>query len=256
MTTNLISFTSQSYVYHMSNLTNLLKQKLEGIHATLMQAHSDSARYAPSITGAEREIINRVLLSLILPPGYRVGTGTILDQHERNSGQVDIVIEQPFSISFPISSDQNRLFLAPSVCTAIEIKSNLKKQGKSAFKKAAAIKELLRAPIKKDEFVFYDEISIPTYIIGFKGPSTLKGIQKMYESPANKLNPNGILSIEGEIFYGKRPGKEGFIVATGKAASLFAFLQCVTQSLQLAGSKELRLDKFRSLIGKTKKTKN
>ena len=124
----------------MKKASNFLKQKLEGIHAGLIQAHEDSKQYAPSITGAEREIISRSLLSLALAPGYRIGTGTILDQHGDDSGQVDIVIEQPFSLSFPISSDQNRLFLAPSVCAAFEVKSDLARQGDDAMKKVAAIK--------------------------------------------------------------------------------------------------------------------
>lgn len=119
------------------------------------------------------------------------------------------------------------------------------------MKKASAIKALLRVPVKKGDFHLYDDISIPTFIIGFKGPSTEKGIEKIYKTLANKLNPNGILSIEGEIFYGKTPGKEGIIIANGKAGSLFAFLQCVTQTLQHAGGNEFKLDKFRSLIGET-----
>lgn len=236
----------------MTQASNFLKQKLEGIHAALMQAHADSTKYAPSITGAEREIINRSLLSLILAPGYRVGTGTIFDQYGNDSGQVDIVIEQPFSISFPISSDQNRLFLAPSVCAALEIKSNLATQGKKAMDKAASIKELFRTSVKGDDFHFLDEFSIPTFIIGFKGPSTEEGIENIYKSFSNKLIPNGILSIDGAIFYGRAPGQNGFTIARGKAASLFAFLQCVTATLQHAGSNEFKLDKFQSLIGKTR----
>lgn len=235
----------------MKKASNFLKQKLEGIHAGLIQAHADSKQYAPSITGAEREIINRSLLSLALAPGYRVGTGTILDQHGDDSGQVDIVIEQPFSLSFPISSDQNRLFLAPSVCAAFEVKSDLSKQGEDAMKKVAAIKDLHRIPVKSGEVHSYDEISIPTFIIGFKGPSTEEGIEKIYKNLSNKLIPNGILSIEGEIFYGKAPGPGGYIIATGKDASLFAFLQCVTETLQHAGNNDFKLDEFRSLIEKS-----
>ncbi|WP_312958821.1 DUF6602 domain-containing protein [Stutzerimonas nitrititolerans] len=235
----------------MKKASNFLKQKLEGIHAGLIQAHEDSKQYAPSITGAEREIISRSLLSLALAPGYRIGTGTILDQHGDDSGQVDIVIEQPFSLSFPISSDQNRLFLAPSVCAAFEVKSDLARQGDDAMKKVAAIKSLHRILVKKGEFHNYDDISIPTYIIGFKGPSTEQGIEKIYKTFSDKLIPNGILSIGGEIFYGKAPGSNGYVIATGKEASLFAFLQCVTETLQHAGANDFKLDEFRSLIAQS-----
>ena len=88
----------------MKKAKKFLLQKLGGLHETLMQTHKDSTSYAPSIAGAEREIINRTLLSLILAPSYRVSRGTIIDQHGEDSGEVDIVIEQPFSLSFPTVS--------------------------------------------------------------------------------------------------------------------------------------------------------
>ena len=117
------------------------------------------------------------------------------------------------------------------------------------MKKAAAIKDLYRRPVKNGEFHMYDDISIPTFIIGFKGPSTEKGIEKIYKTFADKLIPNGILSIDGEIFYGKPPGYNGYVIAKGKAAALFAFLQCVTETLRHAGSNDFKLDEFQSLIG-------
>ncbi|SPO55770.1 conserved protein of unknown function [Pseudomonas sp. JV551A1] len=239
----------------MKKATNFLRQKLEGIHAGLIQSHADSKQYAPSITGAEREIVNRSLLSLALAPGYRVGTGTILDQHGDDSGQVDIVIEQPFSLSFPVSSDQNRLFLAPSVCAAFEVKSDLYRQGDDAMKKIAAIKKLHRILVKSGENHSYDDISIPAFIIGFKGPSTEKGIEKIYKSFSDRLIPNGILSIEGEIFYGRSPGSNKLVIAKGKETSVFAFLQCIAETLQYSGSNDFKLDEFRSLIEKSAKAR-
>lgn len=66
------------------------------------------------------------------------------------------------------------------------------------------IKSLHRILVKKGEFHNYDDISIPTYIIGFKGPSTEQGIEKIYKTFSDKLIPNGILSIGGEIFMERR----------------------------------------------------
>lgn len=116
-------------------MNQLLKNKLENIHFNLMAAYRDSALYAPSISGGEREVICKDLLSFVLPNGYRIGSGTIVDEFGNESGQVDAVIEQPFSISFPVMSDSNRLYLAASVCVAFEIKSDLNSQGKDAIKK-------------------------------------------------------------------------------------------------------------------------
>jgi hypothetical protein len=232
----------------MTVASQFLKHKLENIHSALMQAHTDSISYAPSITGAEREIINRSLLSLILSPAYRVGTGTIIDKNGRDSGQVDIVIEQPFSLSFPINSEHNRLFLAPSVCAAFEVKSNLSTQGADAMEKVAAIKELHRIPVTGKMVYSYDDISIPSFIIGFNGPSTAKGIEKIFKTFSNKLIPNGILCIKGEIFYGRAQGSETMVIAKGKAQAVFAFLQCVTKTLQYSGNNKFRLDDFESIF--------
>lgn len=232
----------------MNNNQQFLLHKLEGIHHSLMRAHADSANYAPSITGAEREIVNKQLLSLIIPPSYRVGTGTIIDQHKDESGQVDIVIEQPFSLSFPVSSDSNRLYLAPSVCAAFEVKSDLSKQGDEGMEKIKKIKELHRIPVKAGEHYNYDDISIPSFLIGFKGPDSEEGIDKIYGKFSDRLIPNGILCIESGIFYGREMSSKDWLIASGKAASLFAFLQCVTDALQSSGMNRFTLSDFSSVL--------
>lgn len=214
-----------------------------------MEAHRDSIGYAPSISGAEREIIQKKLLSLILPLGYRIGTGTIMDSHGNDSGQVDAVIEQPFSISFPISSENNRLYIASTVCAAFEIKSNLTTQRTDALDKVRKIKSLHRIEVKKGEVYSYDDVNIPTFLIGYKGPKTEKKLENLFVQPRDRFYPNGILVIESERFYGRSAGG-GWRIAQGKAPSILAFLACVLDSIRYAGSHKTIVDSYVPLLSR------
>lgn len=227
--------------------TSLFERKLVNIHRNLMEAHRDSTGYAPSIVGAEREIVQRSLLSLVLPSGYRIGTGTILDEHGDDSGQVDAVIEQPFSISFPVSSESNRLYLASTVCAAFEIKSDLNVQRTDALAKIKKIKSLHRVRVNKGEYHLYDSVSIPAFVIGYKGPNSEEKLEELFVSPQDRFYPNGVLVIESELFYGRSAGGD-WRIAQGKAPSILAFLACLVDSISFAGNNSASLDNYVSLI--------
>lgn len=227
--------------------TSLFESKLTNIHRNLMEAHRDSAGYAPSIIGAEREIVQRNLLSLVLPAGYRMGTGTILDEHGHDSGQVDAVIEQPFSISFPVSSESNRLYLASTVCAAFEIKSDLNAQRVDALDKISRIKKLRRIHVKPGDHHRYDDVSIPAFVIGYKGPKCQDKLEELFVNPRDRFYPNGILVIESELFYGRSAGGS-WRIAQGKAPSILAFLACVVDSITYSGNHDAQLDSYLSLI--------
>lgn len=227
--------------------TSLFEKKLANIHRNLMEAHRDSAGYAPSIIGAEREIVQRNLLSLVLPTGYRMGTGTILDEHGDDSGQVDAVIEQPFSISFPVSSESNRLYLASTVCAAFEIKSDLNSQRTDALAKIRKIKSLHRVRVNSGEHHLYDNVSIPAFVIGYKGPGSEEKLEELFVNPRDRFYPNGVLVVESELFYGRSAGGD-WRIAKGKAPSILAFLACVVDSISYAGNHSAALDNYVPLI--------
>lgn len=225
----------------------LFKQKLENIHSNLMQRHTDSSYYSSPIIGAEREAVKKELLSFILPPGYRIGSGTIVDAYGAETGQIDAVIEQPFSLSFPIATDTNRLYLADTVGAAFEIKSNLNIQGAEALEKIREIKSLWRHKKKKEEIVLYDKLLIPAYIIAYTGPKKLTTIAKKYINVRDSNYPNGVLIIDNELFYGRGAGGDWFEVK-GKADSMMAFLACVVQSLQFTAQQKIDLLKYSKLL--------
>lgn len=214
-----------------------------------MERHRDTQHYSSPIIGAEREAVNAHLLKFVLPPGYRIGAGTIADASGLETGQIDTVIEQPFSLSFPVATDLNRLYLADTVGAAFEIKSDLYVQGTDALKKIKEIRALTTRAVQPREVVKYDLVQIPAFIIGFKGHKTLDAVEQKFIDPLDKLSPNGVLVLESEIFYGRSAGGSWHL-ATGKAESIFAFLSCLIESLRYTARSEVDLYRYIDLLSK------
>lgn len=230
------------------NSKELFRKKLEDIHTNLMIRYNETAGFSAPIIGIEREVVTKELLQRVIPGSYRVGSGTILDAAGNETGQVDAVIERSFSLSFPIGSETNRLYVADSVCAAFEIKSDLYRQGKDAKKKIEQIRRLHRFDLEtSDRIVRGDALLIPGFIIGFKGHSTAKAIEDNYIDPRNRYAPSGVLSIEGELFYGYAPGGD-WHVAKGKAACILGFLNCMAQTLRFMASARADLTRYERLV--------
>jgi hypothetical protein len=209
----------------------LFRRKLENIHSGLMERYRDSQHYSSPIVGEEREEVKKELLSLILPPGYRIGSGSITDSTGFETGQVDAVIEQPFSLSFPVATSTNRLYLADTVGAAFEIKSDLNTQGEEALDKIIEIRQLECYQSEQGEPILFDLLLIPSFIVSFAGPKQLKTLEKHYINPRNRFAPNGVLVIESGLFYG-RSAEGRWHEANGRTGSLLAFFSCVISSLK------------------------
>ncbi|MFQ2132915.1 DUF6602 domain-containing protein [Aeromonas hydrophila] len=223
----------------------LFKDKLVNIHTNLINVYNESKGYTSPILGAEREIVTKQLLTHILPPLYRVGSGAIVDEEGNQTGHIDAIIEQPFSLSFPIASDSNRLYVADAVGAAFEIKSDLNTQADDALTKVKEIKKIKRHELKNGELYFDDTLLIPTFIIGFKGQKKKETIEEKFIKPLDNTYPNGVLILDSEIFYGR--GSDGnWYIATGKAESMLAFISCVVESLKVVHSKDFKLHRYES----------
>lgn len=229
-------------------MNHLFRRKLENIHSNLMERHRDTQHYSSPIVGAEREAVKKDLLSLVLPPNYRIGSGTIVDATGRETGQIDAVIEQPFSLSFPVATENNRLYLADTVGAAFEIKSNLSVQGKDALKKIEEIRTLTRHHVEKNQIVQFDKLLIPCFIIGYTGQSTLEAVEEKFINPRDQLYPNGVLVLDSAIFYGRSAGG-GWHEAQGKAECILAFLSCLIESLRVGTSSPVDLNRYSKLLG-------
>jgi len=213
-----------------------------------MERHRDSQYYPAPVTGAEREAVKKDLLSLVLPPNYRIGSGTIVDASNRETGQIDAVIEQPFSLSFPIATDTNRLYLADTVGAAFEIKSNLSSQGTDALQKIREIRRLTRRATEKGEIVRHDALRIPCFIIGYTGQSDINAVDGKFMNPRDVLAPNGVLVLESAVFSGRAAGSGDWYEAKGKAECILAFLSCLIRSLRSGAESETDLDRYIDLL--------
>ncbi|MFL9921600.1 hypothetical protein PQR75_40865 [Paraburkholderia fungorum] len=228
----------------------LFLKKLEDIHTSLMARYHETAGFSSAISGTEREVVMKELLQRVLPSSFRIGSGSILDASGKETGQVDAVIERPFSLSFPIGSESNRLYVADSVCAAFEIKSDLYRQGKEARTKIEQIRALHRFDMsddKEERIIQGDALLIPSFIIGFKGHTTEEGLQENFIDPRNLYAPSGVLCIESELFYGQSPGGN-WHMAKGKRACILGFLNCLANTLRYMASATMDLTRYERLV--------
>ncbi|MGI6370808.1 MAG: hypothetical protein GX372_01260 [Ignavibacteria bacterium] len=229
-------------------MKELFSKKIENIHKNLMECYRDTQKYSPTITGAEREIFNRELFQKILPTTYRVGAGTIVDNIGSETGQIDAVIELPFSLSFPISSGENRVYLADTIGAAFEIKSNLNDQWNEAIAKIEEIKTLNRHRVEKEEMTLLDTLKIPAFIISYTGQKKIETIYKKLENVQPKNWPDGILIVEDGIFYGRAAGCNRVYEAENPSGSILAFISCLYKVLKKYSSNTADLDNYCEIL--------
>ena len=227
-------------------MNNLFKRKLENIHSNMLECHRDSEKYSSSIIGDEREIFQTNLLSKILPSNFRFGSGTITDSKGKETGQIDTVIELPFSLSFPISTGNNRLYLADSVGAAFEIKSNLYNQWDEAISKVKEIQKLNRYKLIPDEFAILDDLKIPSFIISYKGFKDIDTIFKKLGDIESRYWPNGILIIESGIFLGLKNNVH--FECIGNSSSILGFVSHLYNFLNKYSKNTVDLNKYADLL--------
>jgi len=75
----------------------------------------------------KRELTLSNFLEDYLQPGYRTGNGEIIDQQGNQSGQVDVIVRNPFHPVSKSVGEEPELFFAEGVFCAIDVKSMLNK---------------------------------------------------------------------------------------------------------------------------------
>ncbi|EKO3855397.1 hypothetical protein JZN62_005182 [Vibrio harveyi] len=233
----------------------ILEQNIGAMYQDLVLGFERTKNYPSAVIGAEREIIIEKLLSVVLPPSTRFGSGVIIDHKGRSTGQIDLIIESPLSISFPVSSASQRMYFATSVMAAFEIKSNLSKQKSEAFDKIDEIMGLWTdcydalAPKEADRIINKQDYEIPSFIIAYKG-ATKETIHKWLYSECRKKKrryPTGILCIEPGYFFGFTPNNGPDLQAEGEYA-VYAFLCCLNSWLKNSATKTVNDSLFIDLI--------
>ena len=185
-----------------------IDSRLSGIHSVLCSAFEAGALLSSSTKGFERETFVSLFLCELLPPIYRFGTGDITDSfmkgdESRRSGQIDIVIEMPWTPSFPMLIGAGpRLYPAEAVGAAIEIKSNIGNQWSEVIDTATKLEPLRQRlggiSVRGSALEVNNETEelIPFFAVGYDGwstPATVK--QKTQDSPLD-----GVLVLKHKIF--------------------------------------------------------
>jgi hypothetical protein len=209
--------------------------RLAGIKNILMGVHQASRPLTSMTSGEERQAFIESFLANVLPPIYRFGSGDCTDAAGHRSGQLDVVVEYPFSPSLPsVGNSPTRLYLAEGVAAVVEVKSNVAAQWPQAQHTAAQL-----APVRRSFGTtmqmggFPATQQIPLFVAGYTGWTTM---QTLDTHLAQNSDVAGILVIESELF-ASSPQFGGFRVNGPLALwGLISVLHFITNGLQAAST--------------------
>jgi hypothetical protein len=202
----------------------LVLNRLKGIQSMLKAVHQSSSGLSTATTGAERAAFIDGFLSGVLPAPFRFGTGDATDTSGKHSGQLDVVVENPFCPSLPIVGEGKiRLYLAEAVAAVIEVKSNIKKQWLQVLETARKL-EPLRRQLRGHAYVGHPPTEqIPFFAVGYEGWKQ----QGTLQAKLRAGNIDGILVIDPGVFASS--SNFGDILSTGEAA-LWGFISCLHEA--------------------------
>jgi hypothetical protein len=147
--------------------------------------------------GKKRELIFSDFLQEYLQPGYRTGNGEIIDQEGNRSGQVDVVVRNPFHPVSKRAPEEPELFLVEGVFCAFDVKSDLNRSElERGIEQIRSIKRLTKNIPAGSQFYGspYDTImmnKIHCGLFGFDSPSIpalKKAIDDINEDHGIKLD--------------------------------------------------------------------
>ncbi|MDZ3831943.1 MAG: DUF6602 domain-containing protein [Sphingopyxis sp.] len=218
-------------------MQEMVRKKMLALREGLLAAYRDSQDYPSPVSGREREIFLHNLLDEVLPAHFRVGSGVITDRYSSTTGQIDLVVELPVSLSFPVVGE-NRLYFADTVGAAIEVKSDLSKQWAEAEKKLIEVNGLVnQARPKKGEFAVWSNYQVPFFVVAYRGPKTIKTVEKKFR-PREIFPPAGVYIIESNIFIGYR---DGWLTAKGAEHAMLAFITALYDAVSKQEQRPLDL---------------
>jgi Domain of unknown function (DUF6602) len=122
----------------------------------------------------------------------------LMGVHSHRSGQLDVVVEYPFSPSLPIGGHgKTRLYLAESVAAVVEVKSDVANQWDQAVATAQALAPLRRSFGGTVSFGDKPSGQIPLFVAGYTGWQAIETVkQHVDDSPEIA----GVLVIKSGVF--------------------------------------------------------
>lgn len=189
-------------------LSPVLEKRLSALVELLKAAYSGGSGMSSASVGYEREAIANLLLGNVIAPPFRLGTGDIIDASGTRSGQLDIIVEQTPSISFPMVNGLHpRLYLAEGVAAVVEVKSNIAKQHKQVKESAAKLATLARH-FEEGGIRFSDArghlSKIPHFVVSFNAWKR----HKQFLDICSRDELAGVLSIDPCIYCSRRQSRE------------------------------------------------
>lgn len=206
-------------------MNDQLKARLKGIQDVLMSHHRATRLLPHSAKGDEREVLVRELLEKVFPSPYRFGTGAVIDFRGRVSGQLDVIVEWPFFVSFPAPVGTSRLYLAESTAFVIEVKSDLRSQWKEVERTARKLRPIVRSWQAHIAWSAADtnlKVFGPTkeriafIAVGFTGYETAEKLRKKLDSTPEEARPDAAFVVESGAYRSWR-------LAAEQEGGLFAF---------------------------------
>ena len=211
-------------------------ERLRGIQSILNGVHQASAPMSASTKGIERQSFIEDFLSKVLPPVYRFGTGDATDANGDRSGQLDVVIEYPFSPSLPsvsggVSSTTTRLYLAESVASVVEVKSDVAGQWSEAQRTAASLATVQRSFGATMTMGRPPKPRIPLFVAGYIGWKTTDALVRNLDASPDIA---GVLVIDAGLFASSSEYFGARFSGPWALWALICVLHGITNSLQSA----------------------
>ena len=174
----------------------LLEEHFERLRENLLNDFELSNSYGHTVNkGTAREIFIKNFLSTHLAQTVEVGSGEIIDSNSKRNevrNQLDIIIYRKEFPRINIATNCN-IFLAESVISVIEIKSNLtKNELRKTLESSRNIKKYKIPSPQISRGVPPDKI--PFFIVAYKGPTIMTVHKWLMEEKPNYID--GIFIIE------------------------------------------------------------
>jgi hypothetical protein len=187
-----------------------VSKRLGGIQKILMAHHRSGSALPSAAKGSDREMLVREFLARVFPAPYRFGSGAVTDANGRSSGQLDVVVEWPFSASFPTPGARERLYLAESVAFVIDVKSDLASHWAEVERSLAKVRRLQRRWLghvgvgQNGQLRFFPPgvSRIPTVAVGFVGYAGVDRLRRRVLRTEEARRPDAALVIESGAYVG------------------------------------------------------
>jgi hypothetical protein len=224
-------------------MNQYVHDRMKAIQGILNSVHQAGASMSTASRGQERSAFIQEFLQAVMPTTYRFGSGDATDGAGHRSGQLDVVVENPFAPCVHLGVGATRLYLAEGVAAVIEVKSDVANQWDEAVQTAQQLAPLSKSyspwvgsssqmstvvmspsgPVRVTTGGSMDRV--PLFVVGYTGWKQMKTIESRLSSTPSMA---GVLVIDSGIFVS---GPEYGYHRVSGSWSLWHFITCLFQAI-------------------------